>query len=85
MENAGCDQSSRTQETEHTSQITEDGTEENAETEEQESLAENMEQEQTEYIGTVPEEYFAASDHAGQVAEITYDSRDYTDDSQPAK
>ncbi len=56
MENAGCDQSSRTQETEHTSQITEDGTEENAETEEQESLAENMEQEQTEYIGTVPEE-----------------------------
>ena len=31
---------------------------------------------QTEYISAVPEEYFAPSDHPGQVVEITYDSRD---------
>ena len=39
---------------------------------------------QTEYIGPAPEEYFAPSDHPGQVAEITYDSRDYTDTAEPA-
>ena len=33
-------------------------------------------QEQTEYISAVPEEYFAPADQAGQVVEITYDSRD---------
>ena len=41
-------------------------------------------QEQTEYISAVPEEYFAPSDHPGQVVEVTYDSRDYTDASEPA-
>ena len=41
-------------------------------------------QEQTEYIDAVPEGYFAPSDHAGQVVEITYDSRDYTAASEPA-
>ena len=41
-------------------------------------------QEQTEYISAVPKEYFAPSGHPGQVAEITYDSRDYTDASEPA-
>ncbi len=40
--------------------------------------------EQTEYISAVPEEYFASSDHPGQVVEITYDSRDYTDSAEPA-
>ena len=45
---------------------------------------ENTEQEQTEYIGPVPEEYFTASRHGGQVIEVTYDSRDYTEASQPA-
>ena len=39
---------------------------------------------QTEYISAVPEEYFAPSDHPGQVVEITYDSRDYTDAAEPA-
>ena len=39
---------------------------------------------QTEYISVVPEEYFAPSDHPGQVVEITYDSRDYTDAAEPA-
>ena len=41
-------------------------------------------QAQTEYIGAVPEGYFAHSDHPGQVVELTYDSRDYTDASEPA-
>ena len=41
-------------------------------------------QEQTEYISAVPEEYFAPADQAGQVVEITYDSRDYTAASEPA-
>lgn len=41
-------------------------------------------QEQTEYISPVPEAYFAPSDHTGQVVEVTYDSRDYTDASEPA-
>ena len=41
-------------------------------------------QAQTEYIGAVPEGYFAPSDHPGQVVELTYDSRDYTDASEPA-
>ena len=41
-------------------------------------------QEQTEYISAVPEGYFAPSDHHGQVVEITYDSRDYTDAAEPA-
>ena len=39
---------------------------------------------QTEYISVVPEEYFAPSDHPGQVVEITYDSHDYTDPAEPA-
>ena len=39
---------------------------------------------QTEYISVVPEEFFAPSDHPGQVVEITYDSRDYTDTAEPA-
>lgn len=80
---AGCSQERQIQETENTYQTTEQSTEGNIETEQQESVAENTEQEQTEYIGTVPEEYFSASGHAGQVIEITYASRDYTDDSQP--
>ena len=37
-----------------------------------------------EYISAVPEESFAPSDHPGQVVEITYDSRDYTDTAEPA-
>ena len=41
-------------------------------------------QEQTEYISAVPKEYFAPSGHPGQVVEITYDSRDYTDPAEPA-
>ena len=41
-------------------------------------------QAQTEYISAVPEGYFAPSGHAGQVVEITYDSRDYTDAAEPA-
>lgn len=41
-------------------------------------------QELTQYIGAVPEEYFSPAEHSGQVVELTYDSRDYTDDSQPA-
>lgn len=45
---------------------------------------ETVPQEQTEYIGAVPEGYFAPSDRSGQVVEITYDSRDYTDTSEPA-
>ena len=45
---------------------------------------ETASQAQTEYISTVPEEYFAPSGHPGQVAEITYDSRDYTDTAEPA-
>ena len=76
---AGC-----SQENEYTSRTTEQSTEENAEPQQPESPAENTGQEQTEYIGAVPEEYFAASGHAGRVEEITYYSRDYTDDSRPA-
>lgn len=45
---------------------------------------ETASQAQTEYISAVPEEYFAPSDHPGQVVEITYDSRDYTDPAEPA-
>ena len=45
---------------------------------------ETTSQAQTEYISPVPEEYFAPSDHPGQVAEVTYDSRNYTDASEPA-
>ena len=45
---------------------------------------ETASQAQTEYISTVPEEYFAPSGHPGQVVEITYDSRDYTDPAEPA-
>lgn len=41
-------------------------------------------QEQTEYISAVPKEYFAPSGHPGQVVEITYDSRNYTDPAGPA-
>ena len=41
-------------------------------------------QEQTEYISAVPEAYFSASGHPGQVVEITYGSRDYTDAAEPA-
>ena len=41
-------------------------------------------QEQTEYISAVPKEYFAPSGHPGQVVEITYDSRNYTDPAEPA-
>ena len=41
-------------------------------------------QAQTEYISAVPEGYFVPSDHPGQVVEITYDSRDYTDAAEPA-
>lgn len=41
-------------------------------------------QAQTEYISAVPEGYFAPSGHAGQVVEITYDSRDYTAAAEPA-
>ena len=93
---SGCGQESRSRETEETVQAAERNTTADIETEEQMSTAENMEQEwmreqaegktqeQTEHISTVPEEYFAASDHAGQVVEITYDSYDYTDASQPA-
>lgn len=80
---AGCSQERQPQETKNTSRTTEQSTEENTE-QQPESPAENTGQEQTEYIGTVPEEYFAASDHAGQVEEITYYSRDYTDDSRLA-
>ena len=40
--------------------------------------------EPTEYISAVPEESFAPSDHPGQMVEITYDSRDYTDTAEPA-
>ena len=40
--------------------------------------------EQIEYIRPVPEEYFEPSDHSGQVVEIAYDSRDYTDPAEPA-
>ena len=39
-------------------------------------------EEQTEYIGSVPEEYFAASEHPGQVTEVSYESRDYTDEAE---
>lgn len=80
---AGCSQERQPQENTNTSRTTEQSTEENAE-QQPESPAENTGQEQTEYIGAVPEEYFAASDHAGRVEEITYYSRDYTDDSRPA-
>ena len=45
---------------------------------------ETVSQAQTEYISAVQEEYFALSDHPGQVVEITYDSRDYTDPAGPA-
>lgn len=45
---------------------------------------ETASQEQTEYISAVPEEYFAPSGHHGQVVEITYDSRNYTDPAEPA-
>ncbi len=45
---------------------------------------ESAPQAQTEYISEVPEEYFASSDHPGQVVEITYDSRDYTDPAESA-
>ena len=45
---------------------------------------ETVSQAQTEYISAVPEEYVPPSDHPGQVVEITYDSRDYTDAAEPA-
>ena len=45
---------------------------------------ETASQAQTKYIDPVPEGYFAPSDHPGQVVEITYDSRDYTDAAEPA-
>ena len=45
---------------------------------------ESAPQARTEYIGAVPEGYFVPSDHPGQVVEITYDSRDYTDAAEPA-
>ena len=41
-------------------------------------------QEQTEYISAVSEGYFAPSDRTGQVVEVSYDSRDYTDAAEPA-
>lgn len=85
---SGCGQESRSRETEETVQVAKRNTTADIETEVQISMAENMEQEwvqeQTEYIGTVPEEYFSESDHGGQAAEVTYDSRDYTDASEPA-
>ena len=80
---SGCSQQQQTLPTESVSQTEEAGMEESRETEQPESAAENTEQ-QTVYIGPVPQPYFTASDHAGQVVEITYDSRDYTDVSQPA-
>ena len=86
---SGCSRESRPQEDGYSARITEQSTEADRAAEEPESPAANtaeqeQEQEQTEYIGPVPEEYFAASAHAGQVIEITYDSRDYTDASEPA-
>ena len=39
---------------------------------------------QTEYISAVPDGYFAPSERPGQMAEITYDGRDYTDPAEPA-
>ena len=41
-------------------------------------------QEQTEYIGTVPDACFANAKQQGQVSEIRYGSRDYTADDEPA-
>ncbi len=48
------------------------------------SQADSTPQAPTEYISAVPDEYFAPSDRPGQVVEITYDSRDYTNASEPA-
>ena len=48
------------------------------------SAPDSLPMEQTEYISAVPEEYFAPSGHHGQVVEVTYDSRDYTDAAEPA-
>ena len=41
-------------------------------------------QEQTEYIGTVPDACFENAKQQGQVTEIRYESRDYTADDEPA-
>ncbi len=54
-------------------------TENEMETLENNGSKEDSSQNQTEYIGAVPEEYFTSSDHPGRIEEITYESRDYTD------
>ena len=41
-------------------------------------------QEQTEYIGAVPDTYFEEAKQQRQVTEIRYESRDYTADAEPA-
>lgn len=45
---------------------------------------ENGQQEQTEYIGAVPESYFESSAQPGKVLEIRYESRDYTSEDESA-
>ena len=54
-----------------------------AEDEEAMNSGESIPPAQIEYIGAVPDEYFEAASHAGEVVEITYDSRDYTAASEP--
>ena len=43
---------------------------------------EDRQQEQTEYIGAVPDEYMAEASQQGQVIQIAYETRDYTLDSE---
>ena len=38
--------------------------------------------EQTEYIGSVPEEYFEESQRPGRIEEVVYESRDYTSETE---
>ena len=47
-------------------------------TTEQEQESETQYMEQTEYIGTVPEEYFQSSARRGRVVQVNYDCVDYT-------
>ena len=67
-----------------TGQAQQEQTGQTAEAAEYMEREETAQRPQTEYIGPVPEGYFAPSGYPGQVAELTYDSHDYTDAAEPA-
>lgn len=56
--------------------------EDNSETGTQALEEEGSQQEQTEYIGAVPDEYMAEAGQQGRVIQVAYETRDYTLDSE---